>query len=534
MIGKHPCDEGVVLAAPASQPCAEAARPWVLAATILGSSLGFIDGTVVNVALPALQREFGATVTDVQWVVEAYALPLSALLLVGGAMGDRVGRRRVYAGGVALFAVASAACGLAASVGQLVTARVVQGVGAALLVPGSLAIISAAFPQRERGRAIGTWSSFGAVSVALGPLVGGWLIEHASWRWAFFVNLPIAATVLGMLFWRVPESRNPEADGRLDWPGAALITVGLGGIVYGLVESSRFGWRDPRVLAGLGGGIVAVFAFAAVQARSRFPMIPLVLFRSRSFTGANVLTLLLYGALTSLFLFLPLNLIQVHGYSATAAGAAMLPFIAILSVLSRWSGGLIDRFGPKVPLVAGPLIAAVGFALFALPGTVGSYWTTFFAPMVVLGLGMAVVVAPLSTTVMNAVDVRHVGIGAGINNAVSRAGGLLAIAIIGVLVLHAFSAELDRRLAGTLAPDVVAALDMERVKLAAAGPPSTASPSDRVAIQQAVSAAFVTAFRYMALAAAGLALASALTAATMIEGAVGEHKGLDLPLRGNV
>ncbi len=517
MIGRHPCDEGVILAAPASQPCAQAARPWVLATTILGSSLAFIDGTVVNVALPALQHEFGATVTDVQWVVEAYALLLSALLLVGGAMGDRLGRRRVYASGIALFAAASAACGLAASVRQLVIARAVQGVGAALLVPGSLAIISASFPEQDRGRAIGTWSAFSAVTTALGPVVGGWLIEHVSWRWAFFVNLPIAVTVLGMLFWRVPESRDREAAGRLDWAGATLVTMGLSGIVYGLVESSRLGWRDPRVWGSLAGGGAALLAFGIEEARSHFPMVPLALFRSPSFTGANVLTLLLYGALGGLFFFLPLNLIQVHGYSATAAGAAGLPFILILSVLSRWSGGLIDRFGPKVPLVVGSLAASVGFVLFALPGTSGDYWGTFFPAMVVLGLGMAVSVAPLTTTVMNAVDVRHAGTASGINNAVSRAAWLLAVALMSVLVLHVFNREVDRRLAAmNVGPDVTAALDAERVKLAAAEAPPSARASDRLAIRRAISLAFVAGFRQMALVAAGLALASALTAAAMI------------------
>ena len=517
MIGKHPCDEGVVLAAPASRPCAEAARPWVLATTILGSSLAFIDGTVVNVALPALQREFGASVADVQWVVEAYALLLSALLLVGGAVGDRLGRRRVYASGIALFAAASAACGLVAGVRQLMIARAVQGVGAALLVPGSLAIISASFPEQERGRAIGTWSTFSAVTTALGPVVGGWLIEHVSWRWAFLVNLPIAVTVLGLLFWRVPESRDAEAAGRLDWMGTALAMLGLGGIVYGLIESSRLGWPDPRVWGSLAGGAVALLGFADVEARSHFPMVPLALFRSRTFAGANLLTLLLYGALGGLFFFLPMNLIRVHGYSATEAGAAGLPFILMVSLLSRWAGGLIDRFGPKVPLVVGPLTAGMGFALFALPGTSGRYWGTFFPAMVVLGLGMAISVAPLTTTVMNAVDVRHAGIASGINNAVSRAAGLLAVALMSLLVLHAFNAEMDRRLAAmTVAPDVAAALDGERVKLAAAEAPPGVGPSDGTTIQRAISLAFVTGFRQMVLVAAGLALASGLIAAAMI------------------
>jgi EmrB/QacA subfamily drug resistance transporter len=517
VIGKHPCDEGVVLAAPAARPCAEDVRPWVLAATILGSSLAFVDGTVVNVALPALQRELGATIADVQWVVEAYALPLSALLLAGGALGDRLGRRRVYASGIVLFAAASAGCGLAGGLRQLVIARAAQGVGAALLVPGSLAIISASFPRQERGRAIGTWSAFSAVATALGPVVGGSLIEHVSWRWAFFVNLPIAVTVLGMLICRVPESRDPEATGRLDWAGAILATVGLGGIVYGLVESSRLGWRDPRLWGSLAGGGGALLAFGVVEARSRFPMVPLALFRSRSFAGANLLTLLLYGALGGLFFFLPLDLIQVHGYSATAAGAAGLPFILILSLLSRWSGGLIDHFGPRTPLVVGPLTAAAGFALFALPETGGRYWSTFLPAMIVLGLGMAVSVAPLTTTVMNAVDVRHAGTASGINNAVSRAAGLLAVALMSVLMLHVFNGEVERRLgAMSLAPDVAAALDAERVKLAAAETPPGVRPADRITIRRAISMAFVTGFREMALVAAALAATGALAAFVMI------------------
>ncbi len=517
MIAKHPCDEGVVLGAPASRPCEEAARPWVLATTILGSSLAFVDGTVVNVALPALQREFVATVADVQWVVEAYALLLSALILVGGALGDRLGRRRVYASGIGLFAAASAACGLAASVRELVIARAVQGVGAALLIPGSLAIISASFPERERGRAIGTWSAASAVTTAAGPVLGGWLIDHVSWRWAFFVNLPIAMTALAILFWRVPESRDPAAR-PVDWAGAILVTLGLGGIVYGLIESPLLGWSDPRVAASLAGGVGALIAFGIEEARSELPMLPLALFRSRSFTGANLLTLLVYGALGALFFFLPLNLIQVHRYSATAAGAAVLPFILVVSGLSRWSGALMDRFGARLPLVIGPLVVGAGFVLFGLPGTAGSYWSTFFPAMVVLGLGMAVTIAPLTTTVMNAVDVQRAGIASGINNAVSRTAGLLAVALMGLLVLHAFDRELDHQLAATgVARDVVSALGTERVKLAAAEAPPGVT-TDRLAVRRATALAFVAAFREMALVTAGLALAAALTAAAMIDG----------------
>ncbi len=519
MIGRLPCDEGVALAVRPSPPSAEAARPWILAATIIGSSLAFIDGTVANVALPALQRELGATAVDVQWVIEAYSLMLSALLLVGGALGDRMGRRRVYAAGIVLFSAASAGCGLAAGVSQLVIARAVQGAGAALLVPGSLAIIGASFPERERGRAIGTWASFSAITTGLGPLLGGWLIEHVSWRAAFFVNLPLAGIVLALLFSRVPESRDRQATGRLDWAGATLATAGLTGIVYGLLESSRLGWQDARVLGGLAGGGAALLAFGVVEARSGSPMVPPAFFASRAFTGANLLTLFLYGALGILFFFLPLNLIQVHGYSATAAGAAALPFILVMSLLSRGSGALTDRFGTRLPLIVGPLTASAGFALFALPGANGSYWTTFFPAMVVLGLGMGIGVPPLTTTVMNVLGMRHAGIASGINNAVSRAAGLLAIALVSLLVLHVFDAEMNRRLAASrLPPEVQAALAAERGKLGGVEPPPTASPSERAAIRQAVSDSFVAAFRWMALVATCLGIASAATAAAMIDG----------------
>ncbi len=515
----QPCAEGVVLAAPASRPCARSAQRWVLVATIVGSSLAFIDGTVVNVALPALQRDLGATVTDIQWVVEAYALLFSALLLIVGALGDRLGRRRVFAIGVALFALASAACGLSASVRQLVITRAVQGIGAALLVPGSLALISANFSEQERGRAIGTWSGFSAITTGFGPVLGGWLVEHLSWRWAFFLNLPLAAVVLALVFWRVPESRDPDASGPLDWAGAVLVTLGLGGIVYGLIESSRLGWGHPQVVAALAGGCGALVAFGVVEARSRAPMIPMLLFHSRSFAGANVLTLLLYAALGSVFFFLPFDLIQVQGYSATAAGAATLPFILIVFALSRWSGGLVQAHGAKRPLVLGPMISAAGFALLALPRIGGSYWGTIFPAMVVLGIGLSLSVAPLTTTVMNAVEVRRSGVASGINNAVARTAGLISIAVMSILFVHLFNDDLDRRLSTmNLRQDVLSAFEAERAKLGGAEAPRLASPVERVAIERAVSDAFVGGFRWISLAAASLALSGALAAAVMIEG----------------
>jgi EmrB/QacA subfamily drug resistance transporter len=494
------------------------AGPWILAATILGSSMVFLDGTVVNVTLPVLQAQLDATLAQVQWIVEAYALFLAALLLLGGALGDRFGRRRIFTIGVGLFAAASIACGASSDAGMLILARAIQGVGGSLLVPGSLAILSASFPEEERGRAIGTWAAFTGITAGLGPVVGGWLAENVSWRWIFFLNVPLAAIVLALCLWRVPESRDEESDAALDWPGALLATTGLGGLVYGLIESGNLGFADGTVVAALAVGTVSLLGFVIVEARSASPMMPLELFRSRTFSGANVLTLLLYSGLAGFMFFLPFNLIQVQGYSVTAAGAAFLPFILLMFLLSRWAGGLIVRYGARLPLIVGPVIAAAGFWLFALPGIGGSYWTTFFPPVVVLGLGMAISVAPLTTTVMNAVDVRHAGVASGINNAVSRTAALLAVAVLGVVFLRAYDSRLAERLSALGIPEEIrAALEAESVELAGAELPAGVEPESRAKVKRAILESFVESFRIIIMIAAGLALASALSAALMIE-----------------
>jgi len=478
--------------------------------------MAFIDGTVVNVALPALQTNLNATIVDVQWVIEAYSLLLAAFLLVGGSLGDHYGRRRIFLIGIALFAFASAWCGFASSIGQLIAARAAQGLGAALLVPGSLAIISSSFPENERGRAIGTWSGFSAIMTAIGPVMGGWLIEHLSWRAVFFINIPLAVLVILISLWRVPESSDEESAG-IDWWGAILGAVGLGALVYALIESSRLGFTDRSVLIAFIVAAALLVTFLIFEARVRNPMLPLALFRSRTFTGANLLTFLLYGALGGTLFFLPLNLIQVQHYSATAAGAALFPFILIIFLLSRWAGGLVEKYGPKIPLVAGPLIAALGFALFMLPGVGGSYWQKFFPAIAVLGIGMAVSVAPLTTTVMNSVTQNRVGIASGINNAFARGAGLLAIAVLGIVMLHAFNHALDQRLSDWKLPaSAWQSLQAQRSKLAAAAVPEELDALTQQMIGRAIDESFVHAFRFVMAMGGTLAVASAIVALVFI------------------
>jgi len=482
--------------------------------------MAFIDGTVVNVALPVLQTDLKATYADVQWVVEAYALFLSALILVGGSLGDRYGRKRIYATGIVVFTLSSVVCGFAPTITLLIAARAVQGIGGALLVPGSLAIISASFESERRGRAIGTWSGFTSITSAIGPVLGGWLVQYASWRWVFFINVPLDIIVLAILFWRGADGWDEEgAHQGVGWGGALLATIGLGGVVYGLIQADNVGLGNIQVLLAIAVGIAALLAFLLVEARSQFPMVPLSLFRSRTFSGANLLTLLLYAALGGALFFLPFNLIRVQGYPPSAAGAANLPFVIIMFSLSRWSGGLVARFGAKLPLIIGPIIAAAGFVLFAVPGIGGSYWTTFFPAVVVLGIGMAVTVAPLTTAVMGAVDARRSGAASGINNAVARTAGLLAVAVLGLLALAVFSPNLENYLATIpLPPGTRAILIAQQSKLVGIAIPNGLSSAAHAAVQGAINESFIASFRVIMLVAAGMALVSALISLLLIEG----------------
>ena len=494
----------------------QSSAPWVLAATILASSMVFIDSTAVNVALPLLQRDLHATIIDTQWFVESYALFLSALILLGGSLGDIFGRKRIFLLGVIGFALASALCGAAQNSAQLIAARSAQGVASALLTPGSLAILGAFFTEQQRGKAVGTWSSVTAVMGAAGPVLGGLIVQHASWRWIFFINIPLAVATVMVSARYIPESKDEEETGRVDWGGAFLATLGLGAIVYALISAGGGGWSPSDIVVFLV-GVLALVLFLVVEKREPSPMMPLVLFANRNFSAINLMTLLLYAALGGALFFLPFNLIQVQQYSPTAAGAALLPSIGLIFLLSPWAGGLATSIGPKIPLVAGSFITALALAGLSVPSVGGSYWTTFFLPLAAFGFGMACVVSPLTATMMSSVPASHLGIASGINNAVARTAGLIAVAALGLAVIVRFNHSLDTYLTHIQAqPRVVAAVNEERPKLAAAKAPAFATPAERQQLNDAIARSYVDGFRVAMLLAALLAFGAALCAAFFV------------------
>ena len=515
----QPCNEGVIRSGKHDEQHPQTSRPWVLAATILGSSLASVTTSAVNVALPNLQTDLSTTLVNAQWVVNSYTLFLAALILLGGSLGDHYGRKRVFILGTVIFGAASVWCGLAPNVTQLIVARGVQGVGGALLTPGSLAIISAAFPESERGKAIGLWSGFLAITTAAGPVLGGFVTDALSWRWVFFMVVPLALLVVLITLWRVPESRDDEVEGSLDYGGALLATLGLGGLTFGLLRSSSTSWGDPVVLVSLGLGVLLLAGFLWLEARVKGPMMPPQLFRSRTFAGANLLTLFLYAALGAALFFLPYHFQSVQGYTAAQTGLALLPMILLMTLLARWAGGLVDRVGAKLPLMVGPSIVAVGFALLAIPGLNANYWTTFFPALLALGFGLAVSVAPLTTTVMNAVPTHQAGTASGVNNAAARLANLLAVAVFGVVILLVFNPALTSNLAPlSLPPGASEQLDAQRTDLVNIRAPESLPDKMRAEVETAVKGAFVSGFRFVTLACAGLAVLSALIAWRTIAG----------------
>jgi EmrB/QacA subfamily drug resistance transporter len=405
-----------------------AAGRGVVLAAVLGSGMAMLDGTVVNVGLKVIGQDLGASLAQLQWITNGYLLLLASLILLGGALGDRIGRRRVFVIGVVWFAAASILCGVAPNPTLLISARVLQGIGGALLTPGSLAIIEAVFTREDRGRAIGAWSGLGSIAAAIGPFVGGGLVEYASWRWIFLINAPLAAVTVLVALKYVPETRS-KSEGPFDVPGAVLAALFLAGLTYWLIE-----WRTSFALLALAAGVVAGIAFVTVEHRTAHPMMPLSMFRSRNFSAANAMTLLVYAALGAVMFFLVIDLQTVLGYGALEAGVATLPLTVVMLFLAARGGALGARIGPRIPMTLGPLVMAVGVAWLSAVGVGTSYWTGVLPPVVVFGLGLALMVAPLTSTVLAAAPEDRTGIASGVNNAVARAGSLLAVAALPVAV----------------------------------------------------------------------------------------------------
>ena len=517
----RPCKE-LTIRATRTVPACAARKEWVLAAAVLGTAMSYIDESVVNVALPGIETSLNSTLAGMQWVLNAYTLCISALLLVGGAAADRFGRRKVFILGTVIFALASVGCGLAPRAPLLIAARAVQGLGAALLIPCSLALIGAAYPEKERGAAIGIWSAASAIAAGGGPLLGGWLVDHASWRAIFLINPLVAAPTLWIAIRYVPESRDLgtaaglAARQGLDWQGALLAFGTLGFLVYGLIAASHAGWGDSTVLGTLAVGVFLLGCFIVAERRSSAPMMPPSLFRSRNFAGINLLTLLLYGALDGALFFLPFLLIQAHSYSATAAGAIYLPFTVIMAFLSRWSGGLADRFGMRGPLIVGPLVVGAGFALLGLVGSATQYWI-FLLPMVVLGLGMTITVAPLTTAVVNGVAERQIGMASGVNNAVASVASLLFVAVLGTIALGAFGRSLEKQLVATnVSSEVRAVVASSRDAFATPSMPRNMSAQDRDTTRRMITDSYISTLQLIMFIAAALSWGSALAAALAV------------------
>jgi EmrB/QacA subfamily drug resistance transporter len=506
------------------------AQRLTLIATILGSTVVFLDATVVNVALPAIGDDLGAGLAGQQWVLESYMLALVALILVGGSLGDQFGRRRLYVTGLIGFGISSALCAVAPNEEFLVAARALQGVAGALLVPGSLAIVAATFEGEERGKAVGTWTAWTGIATVFGPAGGGALIAILSWRAIFAVNLPLIAVTAYLTLRAVEESRDPDAHRGVDWIGIVLSAAGLGGPVFALIEQPTHGWGDPLVWLPLVVGVLCFAAFLLYEARARFPMLDLTLFRIRNFAVANVTTLAVYAGLSGGLLFVTLYLQQVAGYSALEAGLATTPISILLFFLSPRFGRLASGTGPRLPMTAGPLVAGAGMLLFLRVGAGASYFGDVLPAVVVFGLGLSATVAPLTATVLDSVPERRVGIASGINNGVSRVAGLLAIAVLGAVISAQFGAVLDSKLGDSASLSRATEQTIAEAKEQPLAVPDTdeLGPGEAPRVRAAATDAATSAFHLGAVLAALLAIAGGIASAIGIENPRRRRQRLDL------
>jgi len=495
-----------------------------MVAAILASSMGFIDGTALNVVLPSLQKGLQATGADLFWILNAYLLMLASLILIGGSLGDRLGRKRVFMTGIAVFLIGSVACGCSPNTMLLILCRIVQGIGGALMIPGSLSLISAAIDEKEKGKAIGIWSAATTVVTVGGPILGGALADAGLWRYIFFINLPIGALSLLILWRKVGESKDEGSSGGLDFAGSLAIALGLALLTFGCLRIPAVGWRHWGTGGTMGAGLLLLIVFLVIEKRSRSPMMPLQLFANSSFSGANALSFFLYAGLGAGMLFLSLNLVQIQGYSQLESGLTFLPFTLLMISLSRYAGELSDRWGARPLLIAGPLAAGAGLLLLSFAGQThgpGGYWANFFPGILVLGLGMTFTVAPLTATVMGSVDQRFSGVASGVNNAMTRIASVSANAVFGALVVVFFSGALEGQLSGTAATVAISATEKQAVmaqavNLGDARVPAAVNDRDKPAVAAAYRNAFITAYSKILRISAVLAWLGALMALVFV------------------
>ena len=491
---------------------------FILAATILGAGMVSLDGTIVMVALPQIQKDLNTSVGGLQWLIDIYILFLTVPILVAGSLSDRYGRRRLFNLGLIGFMVASVACGAAATLNQLIIARIFQGISGAVMLPGSLAILNASFPAEVRGRTVGIWSAFTPLATAIGPLLGGWLVDNVSWRAAFYINLPLGLITLLLSLRFVPESKSENIPEQQDWWGALLITLGLGGLIFGLIEGPKRGWADPMVWISMAASLGFLFAFAVVEVKSKHPMIPFSLFKDQAFSGVTVVTFMLYFAMSGVFFFLTLNLQQIQEFSATRTGLAFMPIIVPLFLMSRWVGNFVDKMGPRWPMIVGPVVIAAGFFLYLIPGAEANYWLTFFPATTIFGVGLGITVAPLTTVALSAAPIHLSGLASGVNNAVARVAMMLAVAMLGFLMVIQFGIALAKQTQHlALAEADQKLLQEEALKLGGAEAPVHLSADIMTGVESAIRNAFVDAFRVMMGLCGLLALLSAMVSAATIQ-----------------